>query len=144
MKLKERLEKVAEEEGIRDRIEFFVNLSQEEIIGYMAKAKVGIHTMKREHFGISIVEMMAAGLITIAHCSGGPLMDIIKEDSKRGFLASSEMEYADAILTSLKSYDQPLMRNLRQNARREAVERFSNEAFMEGFRKGFVQLFTEM
>jgi hypothetical protein len=30
---------------------------------------LGIHTMWNEHFGIGIVEMMAAGLITIAHRS---------------------------------------------------------------------------
>jgi alpha-1,2-mannosyltransferase len=29
--------------------------------------------MKQEHFGISVVEMMAAGLVTIAHASAGPL-----------------------------------------------------------------------
>lgn len=40
-------------------------------------AKVGLHTMMEEHFGISIVEMMAAGLYTIAHNSGGPKDDII-------------------------------------------------------------------
>lgn len=43
----------------------------------MASAKVGLHTMRDEHFGISIVEMMAAGILTIAHKSGGPLKDII-------------------------------------------------------------------
>lgn len=41
------------------------------------KAKAGLHTMLEEHFGISIVEMMAAGLYTIAHNSGGPKDDII-------------------------------------------------------------------
>jgi alpha-1,2-mannosyltransferase len=40
-------------------------------------AKIGLHTMKDEHFGISIIEMMAAGLITVAHKSAGPLKDII-------------------------------------------------------------------
>jgi alpha-1,2-mannosyltransferase len=33
--------------------------------------------MQEEHFGISIVEMMSAGLIVIAHSSAGPKMDII-------------------------------------------------------------------
>jgi len=34
------------------------------------QAKVAIHTMKFEHFGIAICEMMSAGIITIAHSSG--------------------------------------------------------------------------
>jgi alpha-1,2-mannosyltransferase len=33
--------------------------------------------MKLEHFGISVVELMCSGLITIANDSGGPQMDII-------------------------------------------------------------------
>ena len=40
--------------------------------------------------------MMAAGLLTIAHRSGGPLMDIITEEtgSRNGFLAVTPQEYA--------------------------------------------------
>ena len=43
---------------------------------------------------IAVVEMMAAGLITIAHRSGGPLMDIIVEDPtiRNGFLAVHDKE----------------------------------------------------
>lgn len=33
--------------------------------------------MEYEHFGITVVEMMAAGLLTIAHESAGPKEDII-------------------------------------------------------------------
>jgi len=47
------------------------------MISEFEQAKVGLHTMLEEHFGISIVEMMAAGLYTIAHNSGGPKEDII-------------------------------------------------------------------
>lgn len=43
----------------------------------MKKSLVGLHTMWNEHFGISIVELMAAGLIAVAHDSGGPSMDIV-------------------------------------------------------------------
>ena len=40
--------------------------------------------------------MMAAGLLTIAHRSGGPLMDIVVEDTgaRNGFLAITAQEYA--------------------------------------------------
>jgi len=47
--------------------------------------------MREEHFGISIVEMMSAGLIVIAHNSAGPKMDIIGTAKKTvGFLANNE------------------------------------------------------
>lgn len=47
---------------------------------------------------------MAAGLVMVAHRSGGPLMDIIveSEGSQNGFLAADETEYAQAIATILK------------------------------------------
>lgn len=39
---------------------------------------IGIHTMEAEHFGISVVEMLAAGLIVVAHNSAGPKEDIVR------------------------------------------------------------------
>ena len=47
-----------------------MNKPRPEIIEYFKKAKAAIHTMKYEHFGIAVVELMAAGIITIAHNSG--------------------------------------------------------------------------
>jgi alpha-1,2-mannosyltransferase len=48
--------------------------------------------------------MMAAGLVTLAHRSGGPLMDIVIEDesARNGFLASHDLEYAEAIKTIIQ------------------------------------------
>ena len=45
-------------------------------------------------YDVAVVEMMAAGLITIAHRSGGPLMDIIVEDPniRNGYLAVHDKE----------------------------------------------------
>lgn len=42
--------------------------------------------MEAEHFGISIVEMLAAGCLVVAHNSAGPKFDIIRDDR---FLAQS-------------------------------------------------------
>jgi alpha-1,2-mannosyltransferase len=51
--------------------------------------------MRNEHFGIVVVELMASGIITIAHKSAGPLYDIIGgTDMPVGFLAENEDEYA--------------------------------------------------
>lgn len=44
--------------------------------------------MIEEHFGIAIVESIAAGCIMVAHNSGGPKCDIVKEGIT-GYLADT-------------------------------------------------------
>ena len=86
--------------------------------------------MWNEHFGIAVVEMLAAGLITIAHRSGGPLMDIIVEEAstRNGFLAANDKEYAECIANILKnmSFDE---RKSVQDRARASVNRFSEKEF---------------
>ena len=48
-------------------VQFRVNLGFPELLSELGSGLIGIHTMWNEHFGIGIVEMMAAGLLTIAH-----------------------------------------------------------------------------
>jgi len=92
--------------------------------------------MWNEHFGIGIVEMMAAGLIVVAHNSGGPKSDIIIDDDA-GFLASTDAEYADFINKALTmSPDQA--ERIRTNAR-ESAKRFSDEVFAKSFEKAVVE-----
>jgi len=43
----------------------------------LGAASAGLHAMTDEHFGISVVEYMAAGAVPIAHASGGPASDIV-------------------------------------------------------------------
>jgi len=43
----------------------------------LASAAVGLHAMEEEHFGIGVVECMAAGCVAVAHASGGPLLDVV-------------------------------------------------------------------
>jgi alpha-1,2-mannosyltransferase len=66
------LKEMAKDMDIADSVKFLVNQPRSEIINVFKAASIALHTMKYEHFGISIVEMMAAGIITIAHNSAGP------------------------------------------------------------------------
>ena len=85
-----RLKQMAIDFNLGQSVRFIVNEPREVLIDYFRKAKVGLHTMEDEHFGIAIVEMMSAGLVTVAHASGGPLHDIIgNQEEQIGFLASS-------------------------------------------------------
>ena len=69
--------------SVEDNVEFKVNLPFPDLLSEFSKALIGMHTMHQEHFGIGIVEMMSAGLLTVANRSGGPLMDIVVEDQVR-------------------------------------------------------------
>lgn len=65
--------------GIEDLIEFKPNASFNAIIEEMFKSKVYLHTMRGEHFGISIVEAMSAGLIPVVPDYGG-CAEIVPEE----------------------------------------------------------------
>jgi alpha-1,2-mannosyltransferase len=89
------LRKLADELGISKRVEFKINLSRDDLHAIFSKAKVAVHTMRNEHFGIAVVELMASGIVTIAHNSAGPREDIIGgTEDEVGFLANTEDDYA--------------------------------------------------
>lgn len=129
----EALRHSAEELDINDYIEFKLNIPFENLKSLMAQAKVGLHTMRDEHFGIGVVEMMAAGLLTLAHDSGGPKLDIITpyDGQPTGFLASDVQSYTEAMAT-IFSLSEKHSLNIRENARK-SVTRFSESEFENGF-----------
>lgn len=57
----EELKQLAVELGISDQVEFHLNIPFSELKQWLARATVGLHTMWNEHFGIGVVEFMAAG-----------------------------------------------------------------------------------
>jgi alpha-1,2-mannosyltransferase len=124
------LRDLTKELDIQTQVEFKLNVSFEEMLDLMGKSNVGIHTMNKEHFGIGIVECMAAGLVMLAHNSGGPQMDIITP-KETGFLATSAEEYSEALFT-IVHLNQGQANEIRRRARLE-VRRFSEERFQEAF-----------
>jgi len=119
--------------GVRDRVDLHVNVPFEELLAMYGKATVGLHTMKNEHFGIGIVEMMAAGLMVVAHRSGGPLEDIVDttEESRTGYLAVTCEEYASCIREILASSEEE--RKLTRARARLSCKRFGQDMFGAAF-----------
>ncbi|KAJ1964488.1 asparagine-linked glycosylation protein [Dispira parvispora] len=87
---------------VTDQVHFAINASFTELTDYLATAQVGIHAMKEEHFGIGIVEYMAAGLIPIAHRSGGPELDIVRPSCDLPLMMKSEGSTSSPQLCNLK------------------------------------------
>jgi len=63
--------------------------------------------MEAEHFGISVVEMLAAGLLVIAHNSAGPKFDIIKDSN---YLADRKEDYAAKIMNIIVKSKEDLIK----------------------------------
>jgi glycosyltransferase involved in cell wall biosynthesis len=57
--------------GLTQTVTLTPNASNEELIDAMSKSMIYFHTMIGEHFGVSIVEAMAAGLVPIVPSYGG-------------------------------------------------------------------------
>jgi len=126
--LVEKLHHLIDTLHLTNHVTLCVNQPYQVIETFLTHSLIGLHTMWNEHFGISVVEMMVAGLITIAHASGGPKADII-QPGKTGYLASEPSEYAQSIQYALDHYEE--LFPLRQAARQQACERFSDEVFIQ-------------
>jgi len=130
----EQLRALTKDLHIEDHVEFIINAPFPDILSWLGKASIGLSTMVDEHFGINIVEFMAAGAVPVTHASGGPLKDIVVSvDGKRtGYHAKSPGEFAEAFHSVFQlSKGEDLA--LRQRARTWAVKRFSNEEFEKGW-----------
>lgn len=75
-----RLMKMIEGFDLSDRVELLVNCPFDLLVKTLSRAKVYVHCLENEHFGISIVESMAAGCVPIVHRSGGAYHDITDHD----------------------------------------------------------------
>ncbi|WOL06643.1 GDP-Man:Man(3)GlcNAc(2)-PP-Dol alpha-1,2-mannosyltransferase-like [Canna indica] len=115
-------------------VEFHRDVMYRDLVHLLGGAVAGLHSMIDEHFGISVVEYMAAGVVPIAHNSAGPKMDIILNEGglQTGFLASSKEEYAEAILKVLRMPE--VERLALASAARERAQRFSEQKFFEDFK----------
>lgn len=115
-------------------VDFQANLPIQEVHRLLGEATVGIHTMRDEHFGISVVEFMAAGAIVLAHNSAGPAMDIVVpvDGQQTGYLALDEASYA-AALEEIFGLSPEKRLAISKAARESTARRFSQEAFEEAF-----------
>ena len=142
------LQEIARLLKIEAHVEWDLNVHFSQLLFRLQTSAIGLHTMVEEHFGISLVEYMAAGCVVVAHDSGGPRSDIVKpcsrimrrdldhaEKRRReeeitqsvGFLAKTEEDYVETLTHVLKLTPGEQLQ-IRINAR-EACQRFSQGEF---------------
>ncbi|CAG9128629.1 unnamed protein product [Plutella xylostella] len=134
------LKDLAKHLSLEDSVQFVVNAPHAALLQHYQTSTAALHAMWNEHFGISVVECMAAGLVTIAHRSGGPLCDIVEPSppSRTGFLAAEPEEYARAILEVIALGAEDRKRIV--EAARASVDRFSTSEFEKAFMRSIEPL----
>lgn len=65
------LKKMIVDFSLSDYITFEINVSLDKLLSFMGKSKIYFHPRQAEHFGISIVQAMSAGLVPIVPAIGG-------------------------------------------------------------------------
>lgn len=106
--------------GVENRVVLLFNVSHSALIDLLVHAKAYLHTVPFEHFGISIIEAMAAGCVPIVHKSGGPWLDILnQQQGENGFAYGTVEEAAQAI--DLIISDENLCRTISSNAQKRSL-----------------------
>jgi glycosyltransferase involved in cell wall biosynthesis len=90
---------------------------------YLGEAKVYLHFMRGEHFGITIVEAMSASCVPVVHDSGGP-REIVNEET--GFRWQSVEEVPGMINEAMKRSPSPACHLRAEDFR---FERFQKRLF---------------
>lgn len=68
---------LAHELKLTNQLDFVLDAPWTQITQLLSESSIGIDGMWNEHFGMVVVEYMAAGLVPIVHASAGPLVDIV-------------------------------------------------------------------
>ena len=116
-------------------IDFHVNVPYEELLSWYHRATFFWHAAgyevdeqsqpdKVEHFGISVVEAMAAGCIPLIHKSGG-LKEIIR-DKKSGYFWENKQQLIEQTQSMIKNLSKE---QHTVEAAKKRAQKFSKEAF---------------
>lgn len=123
-----KLYRISKENGIE--LTMKTNVSMKTVDYVLTHSKTYVHSMRGEHFGITVVEAMSAGVPVIVHRSGGPYYDII-DNGKYG-LYYSRTDQVRYIVESLQD------RKVWNKYHKLAIERsayYDKSSFKEKFVK---------
>jgi glycosyltransferase involved in cell wall biosynthesis len=109
--------------GLTDYITFEINASLNKLLSSMRESRVYFHPMVGEHFGIAILEAMAAGLIPVVPNECG-LAEFVPQ--KYQF---NTIEQAAKIIIDVFNY----LPKIKRIPRSTEINKFSNSHYIEGF-----------
>jgi glycosyltransferase involved in cell wall biosynthesis len=109
--------------GLTDYIIFEINASLDKLLSIIRESRVYFHPMIGEHFGISVLEAMAAGLIPVVPNKGG-LIEFVPQ--KYQF---NTIEQAAEIIMNIFNH-MPRTERIKIS---NDINKFSNSHYIEGF-----------
>lgn len=122
-----------------DNIEFLNDCSYSEVKEHLYGSTYGINGMWNEHFGIAVVEYIAAGLIALVHASAGPYLDIVDKEIGYFFVDPSDPDYTtergkqfptlDKLFLLTETLDEDAILTKSRLGEKKALEKFSDEEF---------------
>ena len=118
------IQQMIKDNELTDRIQLIPNATKNEMINAMSSSMLYLHTMHGEHFGISIVEAMASGLIPIVPSYGG-----CSEIVPREYQYTTIQEAADCIFKNINHYD-----SNKREVIYEIAKQFSPENFTQNLK----------
>jgi len=137
-----KLRQLANNLGIQDHVRFELNVPFRKLKEELSQASAALHTMWNEHFGIALVECMAAGCVMVGHRSGGPLLDIVVnwKDVPTGFLAASEEDFTNCLCRVFRMDEDSRLR-MTSSAREAVKSKFSVQVFESAFIRATEHIF---
>jgi glycosyltransferase involved in cell wall biosynthesis len=117
------LKQMVQDLGLTDYITFEINASLDKLLSIIREARVYFHPMVGEHFGMAVLEAMAAGLIPVVPNEGG-LIEFVPQ--KYQF---NTLEQAAEIIMYVFNH-LPKTERIKVN---NDINKFSNSHYIEGF-----------
>lgn len=110
------LEHLADELGISDRVRFLGWLEPRAMLEFYRSGDIFLHPARREPYGVTVLEAMAAGLAVVASDATSAAVDRIS-DGRNGFLHAAEDHEALAAAICRALHDRNALMGVRAEAR---------------------------
>ncbi|RRJ29477.1 glycosyltransferase family 4 protein [Halocatena pleomorpha] len=131
---RERLERMVEERGLHDQIDFLGFVSERRKVDLLNGAEIFVLPSRQEGFGISVLEAMAANCAVVVN-DLPVLHELVPEEGGVFADAATSEEFADALSTLLET-DQTRRRQMGERNRKEAAKYSWKKAAVEA-EKGY-------
>jgi alpha-1,2-mannosyltransferase len=113
------LKKMVVDLGLEKNITMVPNATFDEILKSLSESMIYLHTMRGEHFGISIIQAMAAGLVPIVPSYGG-----CSEIVPLNYQYKDIRDAANYILKAIDNYNPEIRENIHNIAKNFSSSEF--------------------